>query len=128
IRVDQFGLVLEHPVDLDDLARDRRIELRHRLDRLDRAERLPGLQPLPDLRQSHGDDIAELLLSVVGYADLAAIAGKLDPLMVFGVLERRRISHRTSQNRSTASTTAVRRSFTKADHPLRTKRKNQVYF
>ena len=87
ILVDGFRLVLERRVHLDDFAGHRRVELGHGLHRLDRAERLPLLQLRADLRQLDVHDVAELLLRVVGDADLAAVAGELDPLVVFRVFE-----------------------------------------
>ena len=53
----------------------------------------PASSVVPDVRQLDVDDVAELLLRVVGDADLAAIAGQLDPLVVFRVLEAGRIRH-----------------------------------
>ena len=46
------------------------IQLRDRLHRLDRAEHVPLLERAADLRQLEIDDVAELLLRVVGDADL----------------------------------------------------------
>ena len=74
--VDRFGVVLEGGVHLDDFAAHRREQLGHRLDRLDRAERLAGRDRAADVRQLHEDDVAELLLRVVGDADLGGVAGR----------------------------------------------------
>ena len=68
------GLSLSAGVDLDDLACHRRVQLGHGLHRLDRAERLARFSVRADLRQLDVDDVAELLLGVVGDADLAAVA------------------------------------------------------
>ena len=76
IGVDRLRLVLQRGVDLDDFAGDRRVQLRDRLDRFDGAERLALLERGADLRQLDVDDVAELLLRVVGDADLAAVAGR----------------------------------------------------
>ena len=51
----------------------------------------PCFSVAPDLGQLDVDDVAELLLRVVGDADLAAVAGELDPLVVFRVFEAGRI-------------------------------------
>src|SRR5262249_56648110 len=49
------------------------------------------LQPRAHFRKLHVDDVAELLLRVVGNADLALVAVELDPLVVFRVLQVRRV-------------------------------------
>ena len=50
----------------------------------------------PTSGQLDVDDVAELLLRVVGDADLAAVAGQVDPLVIFRVFEAGRIRHRCS--------------------------------
>ena len=53
------------------------IQLGHRLHRFDRAERLsPVVSVAPDLGQLDVDDVAELLLRVVGDADAPRVAGR----------------------------------------------------
>ncbi len=79
LAVDRFGLLGERAVDLGDLAADRRVQLRHRLDRLDRAEHVALGQLPADLRQLEVHDVAELLLRVVGDAHARVAAGELRP-------------------------------------------------
>src|SRR5690606_6494492 len=86
--VDELGLVVEPRVDLDDLAVERRVEIRHGLDRVDVAEALAALDRLADAGQRDGGDVTELLDRVGGDADgdgpVVVAAG---PLVVFGVAE-----------------------------------------
>src|SRR5476651_375628 len=96
VLVDRLRLVLERRVDLEDLAGDRRVEFGDRLHRFDRAEGLPLLHLRPDLGQLDIDDVAELLLGVVGDADAALVGREVDPLVVLGVFEASRIRHRWS--------------------------------
>src|SRR5437667_12663846 len=87
ILVDGLRLVLEGGVDLEHLARHRGVELRHRLDRLDRAERLARLQLGADFRQLDIDHVPELLLRVIGDPDLSSVPGEIDPLVLLRKLE-----------------------------------------
>src|SRR4051812_3406916 len=109
IRVDDLGFVLEAGVHLDYFAGYRGIQLRHRLHRLDGSERLPRLQLRADAGQLHVHDVAELLLRVVGDADLAAVAFELDPLVVFRVLQTGGVRHHAcSSERGPAISIACR--------------------
>ena len=68
-RVDEVRRVLERAVDLDDLARDRRVDVRRGLDRLDGPEGLALLDLVADLGQVDEDDVAERVRRVVRDAD-----------------------------------------------------------
>ena len=61
IRVHGLRLLRQRRVHLDHFAADRRVELRDRLDRLDRAEDVTLVQRPADVRQLEVDDVAELL-------------------------------------------------------------------
>src|SRR5262249_41862092 len=87
ILVDGLGLLSELAVDLDDLARDRRKEVRHRLDRLDHAKILRRRHLGADLRELDEDDVAELLLRVRRDADADALPFLLGPLVLTRVSE-----------------------------------------
>src|SRR5450759_5215357 len=88
IGVHQRGLLVEPLVDRDDLARDWREQLGHRLHRFDRPEHIVLAEFRPDFRQLDVDNIAELALGVVGDADLrVAVLALADVLMLFRVLE-----------------------------------------
>src|SRR5262249_1625382 len=65
----------------------------HRLHRLDRTERIAGAERPAYLRQLDEDDVAKLLLRVIGDADLCAVSADTDPLVVFRVLHVRRVRH-----------------------------------
>jgi len=77
ILVDELGVVGEPLVDFDELSRERRVDVRHRLDRLDLGVGLI----LGELRADRGsievDDVAERVLRVPGDAEGRDIA--LDP-------------------------------------------------
>ena len=67
------GRCAERRVHLDHLAAHRRVQLRDRLDRLDRAEDVPLAERLADVRQFEVDDVAQLFLRVVGDADVGLV-------------------------------------------------------
>src|SRR5207249_1407355 len=104
IGVDGFRLPLQHAVDLDDFAADRRVHLRDRLDRLDGSERLALLQRGPDFGQLDVYDVAELLLRIIGNSDLAAIARNVDPLVVFRIFVAAGLAHRALLYNGSATT------------------------
>jgi hypothetical protein len=88
---DDFEVVLDGRVDLDDLAAQGRVEVRDGLDGLDLAEGLAGLEDAADLGQVAVDEVAlvaalELLDGEVGDADDADVTGDLDPLVGVQVL------------------------------------------
>src|SRR6267143_3056609 len=89
IAIDERRVALERLVHLGYRAGERRVQLRHRLHRLDRAEHVAACQHGADLGQVHVHHIAELALGVVGDADLhdGLIARLLDVLMVLGVAQ-----------------------------------------
>ena len=85
-RLTRAGSPSSSAVDLDDLAGHRRIDFARRLDALDHR-RLAALgHCLADRRQFDEDDIAQLLLGVVGDADGGDVAIDSDPFMVLGVM------------------------------------------
>ena len=85
VLVDELGLRGELGVDLHDLSRHRRVQLRDGLDRFDRPELLAGGERPSDLGQLQKHDVAQLVLCVVGDAHTAAVAIDGDPLVVLGV-------------------------------------------
>mmetsp|Transcript_4209 Transcript_4209/g.10926 ORF Transcript_4209/g.10926 Transcript_4209/m.10926 type:complete len:206 (-) Transcript_4209:117-734(-) len=85
-RVDQRRLVVERLVDLHDLTRHRRVDVARSLDRLDRAHRVILLDARAHLGQIDEDNVAQLLLRVVGDANGADVALNLDPLVVLAEL------------------------------------------
>src|SRR5690349_20916714 len=98
ILVDGLGLVVEQFVDLDDLAGNRRIDVRGGLHRLDHRHAGAGLYARADLRQLHVDQVAELALRMVGdaHADDAVVfdAGPLvgfEELQIAGNLAHGRV-------------------------------------
>ena len=82
ILVEQLGIVHHGVVDLDHLARDGREHLGDRLDRLDRAELVVGVEHLADLRQLHEHHLAQLLLRELGDAEHAEIVLDAEPLVL----------------------------------------------
>src|SRR4051812_6820776 len=84
IRIDQRGFARNSVVHLEHLARDRRVDVRRRLDRFHHGGGLRLLQGPPDLGQFDEDDVAKLRLRVVGDADGRDIAFDAQPLMVGG--------------------------------------------
>src|SRR5688572_3927420 len=93
LAVDHLRMVLERRVHLDDLPAHRREELRDRLDRFDRAERLARSDRAAGFRELDEHDVAELILREVGDADLSDVARDADPLVVFCVLQVSGIRH-----------------------------------
>jgi hypothetical protein len=87
VLVDELGLRGEVGVHLQDLARHRREQLGYGLDRLDRPELLARGQGPARLGQLEEDDVAELVLRIVGDADPAAVTVDTDPLVILGVAE-----------------------------------------
>ncbi len=85
VGVDLLGGVVECGVDLDDRARDRREDLRHRLRRLDLGAPGVGHHVGADAGELHVDDVTERVLREVGDADprLRAVDG--DPLVFLAV-------------------------------------------
>ena len=72
-------------MDLDDLAGDRRIDLRHGLHRLDRAGLVAVFERVTDFRQLDEDHLTELALGEVGDPDGADVVFEVDPLVLLGV-------------------------------------------
>ncbi len=64
VGVDDLWFLLQRGIDLNDLTRHRREEIRHRLHGFDAAEGLAGLQDRAYFRQLQIHDIAELLLRI----------------------------------------------------------------
>src|SRR5215813_3623116 len=92
--VDLLGRIVEGFVHLNNRSGDRHIDLTYGLDAFDRAEWFSGFEAVTGLGQLHVHDIAELLLSVVRYADRSEVPFCSDPLMVFGISKIfRRICH-----------------------------------
>jgi hypothetical protein len=89
--VDGAGLLLQHQVDLSDLARDRGVDVGGALDGLDGANGVAGLDVLALLRQLDVDDIAQLLGGVLADAQDARllVRGEVDPLVLLGVFPYR---------------------------------------
>src|SRR5262249_37177250 len=85
IVVDDSGFGHGRLVDFDDLARDRRIELGDRLDRLDGAELAVGVVHVSDLRELEVDDLSQLLLRVLGDADGSDLTVHPDPFVALRV-------------------------------------------
>ena len=81
--VDGLRLAREVGVHGDHFTGDRREQLRDGLHRLDRPEDLALRERPADGRQVHEDDVAELLLGVVGDADLGLRTVDAKPLVVF---------------------------------------------
>ena len=73
------------------------VQLGHRLDRLDRAEDVALLQLPSDLRQLEVDDVAELLLRVVGDADARVAAGDRSPTRGLSCISDRRDTYCVSR-------------------------------
>src|SRR5258706_6428423 len=84
IAVHERRISLERLIGFDDRAGDRAVQLRHRLDRLDRAEDVVLLELRRRLGQLDEDDVAQLALCIVRDADLYDLrVGALShPLMV----------------------------------------------
>src|SRR5262245_22974819 len=68
-------------------------ELGHSLHGFNRPERLARRDSAADLRQFDVDDVAKLLLSVIGDADFARLAVDPNPFVVLGVFPVHRIRH-----------------------------------
>src|SRR5688572_3675033 len=86
VGVDLLGSLRKRVVRGDHLAGDRRIDVGCGLHRLDHADRLPGLHLAARFRRLDEDDVAELLLGVVGDADAhGPVALALHPLVGLGV-------------------------------------------
>src|SRR5262245_34346906 len=90
VAVDQFGGRVQGLVDRGHLAVDGRVEVADRLGRLQLTAGGTGGDRLADRRQGDVDDVAELVLGVVGDADpngSVGLAGRADPLVLLGVLQ-----------------------------------------
>jgi hypothetical protein len=89
--VDGAGLLLQHQVDLSDLARNRGVDVGGALDGLDGANGVAGQDVLALLRQLDVDDIAQLLGGVLADAQDARllVRGEVDPLVLLGVFPYR---------------------------------------
>src|SRR5262249_21329581 len=87
VGVDQRRVVFEVVVHLGHLAVDGRVDVTHRLRRLNLPARLTGRHP--GARRGNGDvdDIAERLLGVVGDAHGSDGAADRDPLVLRGVAQ-----------------------------------------
>src|ERR1019366_10612 len=78
-------------VEIDDFARDRRVDVRYGFHRLHRADGfslihvLAGFQGLSAVLEVHVDDIAQFVLGVIRDADGARIAFHVHPLVFLGV-------------------------------------------
>src|SRR6266545_3659959 len=94
--VDDPGLGDRRLVDLDHLPRDRREELRDRLDRLDGAELILGIEDVAHFRKLQINDLAQLFLSMVRDPDRAGLAVDPDPLVARGIAPIFRIHAGTS--------------------------------
>ena len=75
------GLVRKDLVDFEDLARDGQENLRDRLDGLDRAEFLAGVEDLADVGHVDEHDFPELLLRMVADSDRRHVAVDANPLV-----------------------------------------------
>jgi hypothetical protein len=85
--VDLLGAVIEGLVDLDDLAADRGVDVRDGLDGLDGAEGVSGVEGGARFGELDEDDVAELILGVVGDADGGGVVLGADPFVALGVLK-----------------------------------------
>src|SRR5450631_2859046 len=91
IFIELLGSVGEGVIEIDDIARDRRVDVRHGLHGLDRADgfslidMLAGLEGFAAVFKIHVDDVAELVLGVIGDANGAGIAFHVHPLVFLGV-------------------------------------------
>src|SRR5258708_18380308 len=93
VRVDLLGRGGEFFVDRGDLAGGGCEQIGDSLNRFDRAECLAGSDVGADFRQFDENDVSQRLLSVIGDADGGRTAIGFDPLVLFGVLPIRWISH-----------------------------------
>ena len=82
---------------------DRRVELGDGLDRLDRAEDVALRQLAADFGQLEVDDVAELLLRVVGDADARVAARRASPIRDPSCTSIRRDTSRVSRTRAPRS-------------------------
>src|SRR5687768_4670520 len=83
--VEQLGVVGQGRIDLDDLPGHRSVDLGHRLDRLDGADLLVGVEDLAQLGQLDEHHLAQLLLREVGDAQGADLVLDPDPFVLSGV-------------------------------------------
>ena len=97
ILVDALRSVGGGLVGCDDFTRDRRMDVRSGLDRLDHGAFGAGLELPADLRQFEEDDVAQGFLGVVGDAHRdQAVAVLAGPFVGLGVLEVCRDVHGNS--------------------------------
>ena len=87
ILVHDRRMVLELAVDGGDGPAQRRDQLGHGADGLELAERLALLDLVANVRKLDRDHLSELLLPVVGDAELRAIPLDAKPEVIFGELE-----------------------------------------
>src|SRR5215203_6297474 len=85
VLVEQLRVVHHGVVDLDDLARDGRVDLGDGLDGLDGAELVVGVEHLADLRQLDEHHLPQLLLGELGDAEHAHVVLDADPLVLLGI-------------------------------------------
>ena len=83
------GVELDFGIDRHDLAGGRREHVTRRLDALDHGGRIALLQRLADRRRLGKDNVAELLLRIVGDADDAFAALDADIFVVLAVADLR---------------------------------------
>lgn len=87
--VDGGGLLLQQHIALDDLALDGGVDVAGRLDGLDGANGVTGLDKVArGLWELDVDNVAELVGGVLGDANGGgfAVGGEVDPFVVLGVL------------------------------------------
>jgi hypothetical protein len=87
VGVHLLGGVVEGGVHLDDRAGDGRVDLRHRLGRLDLGAAGVGHHVGAHPGQLHVDDVTERVLREVGDADARPRALDRDPLVLLAVLQ-----------------------------------------
>ena len=87
VGVDQLGLGVQRLVDRGHRAADRCVDVAHGLGRLQLPHCVPGRDSGAGLGQGHVDDVAELVLGIVGDADAQDAVALPNPLVLCGVLE-----------------------------------------